>query len=65
MSIINNKLIQAVNRGNFSSVQKLLVQGADANAKNKAGVPVLILATTKCDEKIVELLLEKGADANT
>ena len=44
----------------------LLVRaGADVNAVNRYGVSPLVQACTNGDAKVVKLLLEAGADANT
>ena len=46
-------LLAAVSQGREQSVQNLLVQGVDANTKNPAGRPVLVVAAFKGDRKSV------------
>lgn len=59
------KLVNAVQyNGSLEDIRRLLEEGADANAKNSEGWPVLQLATKRDDIEIVRLLLEKGAEVN-
>jgi ankyrin repeat protein len=58
------QLIQAAKDGNLSTVQTLLAQGADINAKGKYGTTALMDAVRKGHTKIVEVLLANGADVN-
>jgi len=55
-------LIDAVQRGYSEIVQLLLENGADPNTVAFSGVPVLYYATQKRDIRMVQLLLNKGAD---
>ncbi len=49
-------------RKNTSTVQALLEQGADPNCKDSSGYSVLGTAVTNKSLKIVQLMLEHGAD---
>ena len=60
----NNKLIQSSKFGNKETVEKLLKEGADVNAKNSEGYTALELASRNGHTEIVSMLLEKGADVN-
>jgi ankyrin repeat protein len=57
-------LADAVRQGNLGAVKALLNKGADPNAKNNIGTPVLLLAVKHNNLSIVQALLGKGADAN-
>jgi ankyrin repeat protein len=48
----------------FYTLRSLLQQGDDPNSKTKDGVSMLSLATAMRNTKMVQLLLEYGADAN-
>ena len=56
------KLVDAVAQGDVQETQRLLRRGADANARNMWGQPVLHLAVAKGSTEIVQLLLQAGAD---
>jgi len=60
----NAKLIQAAEDGNLQSVKNALSDGADINAKDKNGVPVLMWAANNGHFEVVKLLLDRGADVN-
>lgn len=65
----NSALITAVEKGDVSTVQSLLTPDADPNAKNKDGMPLLIIAATadyrnEDRSAILRALLGKGADVN-
>jgi ankyrin repeat protein len=63
----NEALIIAVLKSDLKQVQELLKKGADVNAKDEHGRPVLVLAAEsdrRGRTKMVKLLLEKGADVN-
>ena len=59
----DQKLLRAVARGSTVEVQSLLVEGADPNVEHD-GVRALTLAALSGDRRIVELLLNAGADVN-
>ena len=60
----NEKIITAVKDGNLTSMQKLLSGGADPNARDEIGEPILLLGAYNGNTEVVKLLLEKGADVN-
>jgi ankyrin repeat protein len=64
-STLNEDLLSAVLSGNTDVVKKLLDNGADANAKDKNGIPCLHHATFRGSADIVKILLNKGADVNS
>jgi len=62
---LNQALIAEAYRRNGANVTRLLAQGADPNARDKAGVPALFYAAVVKDNMpVVTLLLSKGADVN-
>ncbi|MHC4648880.1 MAG: ankyrin repeat domain-containing protein, partial [Planctomycetota bacterium] len=58
------KLIQAVKDGGLQTVQDLLTNGVEVNAKDYDGKTALGWAAYKGHTEIVKLLLDKGADVN-
>ncbi|GJM31318.1 MAG: UNC-44 ankyrin [Saprospiraceae bacterium] len=62
--VLNEQLIEAIQNNNPGLVDSLLVAGADPNARNDQGTPVLILSATRQQEKAVASLLRHGADVN-
>jgi hypothetical protein len=59
---LNQALIAEAYRRNTKLVARLLAQGADPNAYDKAGVPVLLYAVAvKDNTPVIALLLSKGA----
>src|SRR6266480_3898114 len=61
---LDGKLLEAAKARNTAEVQKLLGEGADANAKDNAGWTALIWAAYFGRTDTVRALLEKGADIN-
>lgn len=57
-------LHEAAMNGRFESLQLLLEQGADVNAKDLSGDTALHLASSNAHNEAVQLLLEKGAHIN-
>ena len=57
-------LLAAVGQGQERAVTNLLGQGADANAKNPAGRPALVLAAYNGNVRTLKALLAAGADVN-
>ncbi|HIJ70913.1 MAG TPA: hypothetical protein HPP87_06070 [Planctomycetes bacterium] len=58
------KLIQAVKDGDLQTVQHLLTNGVEANAKVNDGKTALGWAAYKGQTEIVKIFLENGADVN-
>jgi len=62
---LNQALIAEAYRRNGANVTRLLAQGADPNARDKAGVPALFYAAAVKDNMpVITLLLGKGANVN-
>src|SRR6266700_514073 len=61
---LDGKLLEAAKARNTAEVQKLLGEGADANAKDNAGWTALMWAAFSGRAEIVRALLKKGADVN-
>jgi ankyrin repeat protein len=57
-------LLMAVSQGRERMTQDLLAQGADPNARNRAGRPALVLAAFHDNQRTLRALLAAGADAN-
>ncbi|MDR3629355.1 MAG: ankyrin repeat domain-containing protein [Desulfocapsaceae bacterium] len=55
---------QAVSIGNSNTVNALLAEGVDVNAKTRFSETALILASQNGHKYIVEMLLNRGADVN-
>lgn len=68
IDIINQALIDAVERGDELNIIEALDAGADPNIKNEDGKPLLMLAILSIHSRfkisIFEMLLEHGADVN-
>lgn len=60
---LEGPLLEAVTRGDALQVNRLLTQGAPANAAQADGERALCLALDSGNEEIVTRLLESGADA--
>ena len=57
------KLLQCCKDGDYDGAEKALEQGADINGTNEDDdIPALVLATYEGHERIVIILLEKGAE---
>ena len=57
-------LVKAVASNDLKAVTALLAQGADANVKNSAEVPVLVMAIRRGSAPMVEALLKNKANPN-
>ncbi len=60
----NNALFTAIERGSIADVERLLKSGVSAKLTNADGIPAVMAATLFADSRMVELLLQHGADAN-
>lgn len=58
----NRSLLGTVGSGDAQKVQRLLAQGADVNARDDLGRPVLELAARVGDYAVTRELLERGAE---
>ena len=61
-SSLNDQLIQAATNGDTATVQQLLDQGANIEAKAENGGTALIWAANEGKTGVMKLLLEKGAN---
>jgi Ankyrin repeats (3 copies)/SMI1-KNR4 cell-wall len=57
-------LFQAIQNGNFRTVQQYLANGGDAESRNAEGRTLLMAAVIHSWPRIVKLLLDHGADLN-
>ena len=57
-------LITAVEENDFYSIQVLLANGVDPNAKTERGVPVIIRAISMGNLRVLEALLAAGAETD-
>lgn len=60
----NQDLIEAIQNRNVSEVKSLLVQGADANTKDRDGNTALMYAVDEGYPEIVKTLIDYSADVN-
>lgn len=59
---LEGRLVSAVRAGDAGAVRALLSRGADPDAVDANGLPVLCVAVTAYDEQVAEALVEGGAD---
>ena len=57
-------LSEEMTEPNLERVQRWLALGADANARDENGVPILFLAAGNVDSDLLRSLLERGANVN-
>ncbi len=58
-----NEWLELLRRNDYISIKKYIRDGADVNKKSETGESVLAYALRyRCDEDIIELLIESGAD---
>ena len=68
INILNNQLFKAAENADVEKVAVLLGKGADANAKNDVGIPILseaVFSLNEGNEKVVEILIASGARVDT
>ncbi len=61
---MEERLIDAASRGDYDGVISLLDGGGDVNCKNGDGWSPLLLASGNGHERVVSLLIERGAQVN-
>lgn len=59
---IDGALVKAVKEGSLDQARSLIDRGADINAEDEQGSPLLLLAVKLDNEKLVDFLVKKGAD---
>jgi len=57
-------LFSAIQRGAVSDVERLLKRGVSANVVDAEGIPALMAATLYGNDRMMELLLQHGAEPN-
>jgi hypothetical protein len=57
-------IFQAVERGDLETVRKFIDDGQNVDYRDANGRTLIMCSAKKCWPKIVQLLLERGADAN-
>ena len=64
LKVKNEELLHAAAEGKVDRVRALIAEGADVNAKDSDGFPVLVVAVAFMQVDVVKLLIESGADVN-
>jgi len=59
-----DSLIKAIRNKEYEYIQSLLIKGANANSTDIWGRTALMIAASKNSTKIVQLLIDHGADVN-
>lgn len=62
--IKNERLFDAITRGNLEAVRDVISKGADPNAKDSAGFTPLMKSAWRGYDEIAKFLVDNGADAN-
>ena len=57
-------LLNAIQRGSVSDVERLLKSGANANSVDADGIPALMAATLLGNARMMQVLLDHGANVN-
>ena len=60
----SKRLLDAAQVGDYSVVVSLLDEGGDVNCQNSYGLTPLHCASANGHERVVSLLIERGADLN-
>lgn len=60
----NFDIVEAVEEENLQEARTLLLRGATANARDGAGVPILLLAAGRGDADMIDMLLDNGASVD-
>ncbi|MFC1764701.1 ankyrin repeat domain-containing protein [Planctomycetota bacterium] len=61
---LTNALLDAIQSNNLDKAKELIAQGADVNAKDNQGNPLLYTVASEGHRQMVELLVTSGADIN-
>jgi ankyrin repeat protein len=61
---LSKPLLAAIRDGDHATVESLLEQGTEVDARNGVGDTALMQATLNADTEIMQLLLQHGADVN-
>ena len=61
---VNSELIEAAADGRADTVEALLAEGADANARARRGQTALMVAANSGHAEATRVLLDQGADPN-
>ena len=60
-----NELFEAISQNNLEKLKELMVQGVDVHARDSKGHTPLRYAVYEGNRKLVELLIDRGADISS